>query len=238
MLINTPVNEKVLDYITNMKKPARIKKPKVKDRRPPSASSTNLVSFQASKAKRKKVTKLTQHEDNVIKHNKRAVFLHRKTLERLFRSPQWAAGEPAIRTAVGKILETISKLKATYEKVKTRRTKKVNTPKSTQRSVVMDLNPRHHKKKVYISPALRAINKAKDGLAKAVKTVLNKSKATLVQAVGLADGIRKKLYGYVKNPTPTPRKQRHAFAKEFKQLFKKEKYSPYSRGKECLLQVA
>lgn len=153
---------------------------------------------------------------------RRAVKLHEITLKKLFSSDRWTARESGIMKQVDDLENEVARLKAIVgTSQKTRRIRDRSKPKSTMSLAVMNMKPRHHSTKVYISPEQRAINKAKDG-----KPTMNLSKsnnATRLQAVG---GSTKALpKGVVRNAKPRSRKERlksefvsRRLAKEFERL--------------------
>lgn len=223
-------SSKVVEYmrgLTSVREPPLAGKGKPL-RRDPDIDSLDCE--QVIKDTRTHKTKSKKEPSAVTKLYRKAVLLHRKTLEVIFKGPRWAARDAGIVEIVKSILNAIVSIKAKLGmtvKTLTKKVKeKVKKPKSTRRGAVMYLNPRHHKTKVHITTEQRAINKEKDGKLnrEEIKDNLFQVSVKLV-----SDGVNKVL-GYKANPTPTPRKVRNKFAQELKVFFKKVKYSPYSGG--------
>lgn len=180
---------------------------------------------------------------------KSAVYRHSRTLHKLLQGSQWAARDAGMVKVVERLIKEISTLKATYEKQgKTVRIRK-SDKKTIERSAVMNLNPRHHTRRIHITKEQRAINKAKDGIASTLPEV---SKATHFlpvpvelpsNVVSIAGGscgreVRTSLAVPVRNATPRTRNERMKFLGPYLMGLRKKKYSPYSRPKEVLSQAA
>lgn len=180
-------------------------------------------------------TRTVRVDDPIVAHAKRAVHLHRKTMERLIRSVRMdSSGKQSILDAIAKVQETACTLKATYQvgNVKPRK-----LLASARREAVTDVKTSCYQKKTYVSKEQRAANKAKAGV---VVVSSETSKATRLQVVGGTQHVAKpKVWGYKANPTPSSRKERMKLAKELKSFFKKPKYAPYNRqGMEVLSKQA
>lgn len=204
---------------TKVAKPAGVIKS-----RPPRGQQPKVISPKRVRGDSPEVAKVKQ----VIK-------LHRDTLKKLVSDPAAQRGEPRILETIATVQQTIVQLLVQIGRGgnKYRRIRDNSLKKKVDRSgPVMTLSPKHHSRKVYISKEQRALNKAKDGVATPTKDIKFKALKSVAGTEHVVVRPKRKLYGYTKNPTPSSRKERHAMAKDLKKLFKKQKYSVYTRPLE------
>lgn len=236
-------SNKILQYFKETEDPPRrtsnlSKKARAKLKR--EAKPLKTTAFKDKQVVRgKRHTRKVRVDDPVMAQAKRAVFLHRKTMERLIRSVRMdSSGQQSIIEAIGKLQETSCALKAKYQVCSGPSRKALRSAQLNE--VVTDAKTSRYQKKVYVSKEQRAINK--DNIARAQgKTVSPETfKATRLQVVGGTEHVvaKPKVYGYKANPTPSSRKERMKLAKDLKKFFKKAKYSPYNRKTEVLSKQA
>lgn len=159
---------------------------------------------------------------------KKALKLSEEMLEKFLSDPSLTGPEGDRDKTIAFLVKRIAGLKATRAAVKPEQRKKqakACTKVKRKDAPLMDLNPRHHKTKVYISPEQRAINKHKDGVATLTKPVHNNLMG--IRLVGSPEPIVNK---YVPNPTPRTRKERLKHWARLTKALGKPKYPPYNRG--------
>lgn len=167
-------------------------------------------------------------------YRKKTLELSIKMLAKL-RSDLTLTGPEGDRVKTIAFLENrIARLKASRAVVKPKqrkKTAKVKAKVNRTEAAVMDLNPRNHKTKVYISPEQRAINKAKDGAVTRHKSM--PAKASGIRLVGST----KPFVNSVKKNSPPKFTRKEKLQLQY-WLNKKPKHSPYQRMSEEVVSKA
>lgn len=137
------------------------------------------------------------------------------------------SGATGSKESLGPLYVHIGDLKATRScyPQKSRKKKAVVKQKRSRKGPVCGLSHRHHKRKMYISPEQRAVNKTKDGVMQ------QPVKSAALYVVGAVP----KVNSVLKNAVPDTRKDR---LKEQFQLRRKSKHSPYLRKQEAVSKAA